>query len=270
MKCPGCGSENPDQARLCRFCGKPLPTLRETMGSRREPSKELRTSEQDRTAFGRSTSQPFTDGRTITDKIKFNYSHGLKDNTQRTLEGVQTLLTHLQSPQIDLDVLLRAAAEFIWRQFGIDNVAIGLRDPKDGLYRYRAMVGFRGDALEAHKNIAYRREQFFENDEFHGTKISKYSTLYLAEDNVLSDQEKSVYNRPGLLTVKRNDPTDSLEGDYIDTCIYGSGDELLGWIEFSGTRTMKLPDLTTVRWVEVIALMIAATTLWARHRDVSR
>jgi len=165
---------------------------------------------------------------------------------------------------LDVDKLLNEAAEFIQRQFGIDNVAIGLKDPRDGLYKYRAMVGFRDDALEAHKKIAYRKEQFFEDNEFHGVSISKYSRIYMAEDNVLTEAERGAYNRPALLGMKRKDSTDGLEGDYIDTGIYGRGDELLGWIEFSGTRSMKLPDIVTIRGVETIASIIAAAIIYTK------
>jgi hypothetical protein len=256
MKCPGCGTENSDQARLCRLCGRSLTPLRENARARDESARQIGIHEKER-----FTVQPTIDHRTIPDRIKLDYSHGIRDPTQKTLEGVQTLLSHFQGSYMDIDKLLNEAAEFIWRQFGIDNVAIGLKDPKDGLYKYRAMVGFRGDALEAHKKIAYKKDQFSEDGEFHGFKISKYSRIYLAEDNVLTEAERSAYNRPGLLTMKRKDPTDSLEGDYIDTGIYGRGDELVGWIEISGTRTLKLPDVTTIRWVEVIASIIAAALI---------
>lgn len=258
MKCPGCGIENTDQARLCLACGRPLTLLREKVGAGSDFARKAGSHEREGASLKRYTSQPTIDHRTIPDKIRLDYSHGIKDPNQRALEGLQTLLSHLPGSQMEIDKFLNEAAEFIWRQFGIDNVAIGLKDPKDGLYRYRAMVGFRGDALEAHKKIGYKREQFFEEGEYHGVKISKYSRIYLAENNVPTEEERSTYNRPVLLTMKRKDPTDSLEGDYIDTCIYGSGDELVGWIEISGTRTMKLPDVTTIRWVEVIASIIAA------------
>lgn len=163
---------------------------------------------------------------------------------------------------MDLDKLLNEAADFIWRQFGIDNVAIGLRDPKDGLYRYKAMVGFRPDAIEAHKKIVYKKEEFFENGKYHGVTISKYTRMYLAEDNLPDDVlERGAYNRPGLLKMRRTDSTDSLEGDYIDMGIYSKGDELVGWIEISGTRTLKLPDVTTIRWVEVIASIIGVAVM---------
>jgi hypothetical protein len=259
MKCPGCGTENPAQTRFCRACGKFLTISRENVGAGGELARQAGTAE--KAALKKLTAQATIDHRTIPDKIRFDYSHGIRDPTQRTLEGVQTLLSHFQRPHVDIDKLLNEAAEFISRQFGIDNVAIGLRDPKDGLYRYRAMVGFRQDASDAHKKITYKREQFFEDGEFHGVKISKYSRIYLAEDNVPTESEKTAYNRPALLTTRRRDPTDSLEGDYIDVGIYGAGDELVGWIEISGTRTMKLPDVTTIRWVEAIASIIAAALI---------
>lgn len=261
MICTGCGTENIDQARRCRVCGRPLTLLRENVEAGGDSARKVGSHEKESAVPKRYASQPTIDHRTIPDKIKLEYSHGIRDPNQKALEGLQTLFSHFQGSQTDIVSLLNEAAEFISRQFGIDNVAIGLRDPKDGLFRYRAMAGFRGDALEAHKRIAYKKEQFFEDDEFHGVKISKYSRIYLAESNVPKEEEIGSYNRPGLLAMKRKDATDSLEGDYIDTGIYGIGDELVGWIEISGTRTMKLPDVTTIRWVEVVASIIAAALI---------
>lgn len=204
--------------------------------------------------------------RMVTDKIKFDYSHGLRDHTQKVLEGVQGILTHVQSPHPNIDGMLSEAANLISRQFAIDNVAIGLRDPEDGLYKYRAMTGFRDDAMEAHRRIAYKKEEFGDDEKYHGVVISKFTRVYLAEENIPSDTERGTYNRPGLFTMNRKDPTDSLEGDYIDIGIYGKGDDLLGWIEISGTRMMKLPDAATIRWVEVIASIIAAAMICSKAR----
>ncbi len=196
--------------------------------------------------------------RTIPDKLKFDYSHSAVEPVQKSQEGIQSLLAHFRKPKIDIDTLLLEAANLISRQYGIADVAIGLRDPKDGLYRYRAMAGFRDQAIEAHKAIAYTKEQFSDGCEFDGRDISRYSRIYLEEDNVLSEEERKAYNRPGLFARRRLNVTQSLEGDYIDVKILGIGEELLGWIEISGTRTMKLPDITTIRWVEVMASIIAA------------
>jgi hypothetical protein len=200
--------------------------------------------------------------RSIPGKMKLDYMHGIRDQNQKSLDGVQKLLAHFRKPQIDIDELIQEAANVIWRQLGIDSVAIGLRDPKDKLYRYKTMVGFRDDAVEAHKSIAYTREQFFDNSEFIGSDISDLSRIYLAEDNPLSENDKKTFNRPGLISaMKRRTSADSLEGDYIDTRIYGANDALLGWIEISGTRMMKLPSVTTIRWIELIASIIGAALM---------
>jgi hypothetical protein len=199
-----------------------------------------------------------TSHRTIPDKLKYDYLRSAVEPVQKSQEGIQTLLAHFRKPRIDIDALLLDAANLISRQYGIADVAIGLRDPKDGLYRYRAMMGFRDNAIDGHKAIAYTKEQFSDGCEFDGHDISKYSRIYLEEDNMLSEEERKTYNRPALFARRRLNASDSLEGDYIDVKILGLGDDLLGWIEISGTRTMKLPDATTIRWIEVIASVVAA------------
>ena len=55
---------------------------------------------------------------------------------------------------------------------------------------------------------------------------------------------------------------DCLEGDYIDTHILGKNDEILGWIELAGTTTMKLPDMSAIRWIEFIGQIIAAAVAY--------
>jgi len=258
MKCPTCGAENRDGDRLCRTCGKPLASLHSNAKSGAPPKVSAETHTEYEIGARRPTAVGSADHRTIPDKLKFDYSHSAVEPVQKSQEGIQSLLAHLRKPEIDVDALLLEAANLISRQYGIADVAIGLRDQKDGLYRYRAMAGFRDHAIEGHKTIAYAKEQFSAGCEFNGSDISKYSRIYLEEDNVLSEEERKTYNRPALFARRRLSAAESLEGDYIDVKILGVGEDLLGWIEISGTRTMKLPDVTTIRWIEVIASIIAA------------
>jgi uncharacterized Zn finger protein (UPF0148 family) len=256
--CPNCGAMNRDGDRLCRTCGKPLELSQSSQKSG-DPAKELvefrRKDEQ-----GAKKSMAVTSGvhRTIPDKLRYDYAHSAVEPVQKSQEGIQSLLAHFRNLKIDIDALLQETANLISKQYGIADVAIGLRDPKDGLYRYKAMAGFRDDALKGHKTIVYTKEQFSDGSGFKGNDISKYSRIYLEEDNVLSEEERKTYNRPGLFARRRPSASESLEGDYIDVKILGVGEDLLGWIEISGTRTMKLPDITTIRWVEVIASILAA------------
>jgi len=247
MRCPACNSENAEKAVVCGTCGRALVLKHDFVGGL--------------VGQRRAATEEWQDHAQIPGKMKLDYLHATTDPTQKRLEGLQGLLAHMRTPGTKLDDLLQEAAAFISRQFGIDGVAIGLKDPKDGLYRYRAMAGFREDAMESLKRIAYRKEQFYADSHFVGTDISKLSRIYLAEDNVLTNDEEKTFNRPGLLAMKRRTVTDSLEGDYIDTKILGHLDDLVGWIEISGTRTMKLPDAVTIRWVETVASIIGTAII---------
>ena len=251
MKCVACGAENPDWAKICGKCGKTLVLP------------------DDRAGYSAGSAQyreASVDHRYIPGKMKLDYMHDIRDVNLKRLDGLQSLLAHLRSPQTNIDALLQDAASLISRQAMIDSVSIGLRDPKDGLYRYRVMVGFRDDAVDALKRIAYRKEQFFKDSEYVGTDISKQSRLYLAEDNVIQESEQKAFNRPVLLTMKRRSVTDSLEGDYLDVKIWGSFDDLLGWIEISGTRTMQLPDTASIRWIEIVASIIGVAVMYGTAR----
>jgi len=42
----------------------------------------------------------------------------------------------------------------------------------------------------------------------------------------------------------------------------GKNDEILGWIELAGTTTMKLPDMSAIRWIEFIGQIIAAAVAY--------
>jgi hypothetical protein len=256
-KCSHCGAENPDGVYLCRSCGRLLAVKLDGMD--RKPSAKRRPENRNRIRKdSRQSDDVLVSYRTVPGKMKLEYMHSVIDPNLKCLDGLQKLLAIVHKPKKSIDELLQEAAELISRQLGIENVAIGLRDPKDGLYRYRALVGFREDALDGHKQIAYTRSQFYDDKQFVGSDISKFSRLYLTEDNVLTEEELKAFNRPGLLTATRSTDSDSLEGDYIDVKILGVNDDLLGWIEISGTRTMKLPDATTLRWVEAIGSIIAA------------
>ena len=198
--------------------------------------------------------------------MRLDYLHGIGEPVQRRLDGVQELLSFFRKPQLDIDALLQESANQIAKHLMIDGVSIGLKDSKDGLYRYKAMAGMRSDAEATLKGLEYRKEQFYNNSEYRGTDISKQTRLYLAEDNAPKDSEEKSFNRPGLLAAKRMSDTESLEGDYLDVMILGPFDDMLGWIEISGTRTRQLPDATSIRWVELIASIIGAAVTYKTAR----
>ena len=60
---------------------------------------------------------------------------------------------------------------------------------------------------------------------------------------------------------------DTIEGDYLDICIYGEDDDLLGWIEISGLTNGKFPDVQTIKCVELLASVIGVVLLRSGARE---
>jgi len=237
VRCPSCGFENLTASSTCAGCGKPLlAAKRETVKPNGKPSGSF-------------------DHTDIARKMKLDYSYGVKDKTEKTLDGILSWLSHCEKPQTDLKAILFEAADIIHKHLGLDNVSIGLRSASDDLFRYEVFVGTRSDLEAAHRKLAYAEKDFFDDTEYKGTIIGKISKLYLSEDVPYKDEEIGSY-RAALLGLRRRSPTDSSEGDYIDFWIQGTNGKLLGWIEVSGTRVAQLPDIMTIKLIEIIASMI--------------
>jgi len=120
----------------------------------------------------------------------------------------------------------------------------------------------RPDAWASQKSRKYKKEDFnLRTDSYNAAEISKLSRVYLEEENPLGTTDITVLNRPVLFGGKRKADDDALEADFIDTLILGPDDDLLGWIEYSGTVTGKFPDALTVKNIEVIAGLLSIALL---------
>jgi len=69
--------------------------------------------------------------------------------------------------------------------------------------------------------------------------------------------------------IKRKSITESLEGDYLDVLVFGKKGEIAGWLEISGTRTGELPDIQTIRWMELISKIIGTAIILQNERSAS-
>lgn len=207
---------------------------------------------------GREVTMPGPiDYRDIPRKMKLEYNFPAAGKTYKILDQISGLLAYFQKPQISLRELMTDAANLMAKQFSLKEVSIGLRQ-SDGDYRYEVMVGYRPETEAATKKLAYTYGQFTDASIYKGTMISKYTKVFLAEDNPWLDSEKEAYNLPSLLGMTRRSLDDYSEGDYTDIHILGRNDEIVGWIELSGTTTGKLPDMSAIRWMEFIGMIIAA------------
>ncbi len=201
----------------------------------------------------------------IARKMKMDYLVARKEQTHKALEGIQSLVQQMAKQQWSLQGVLQEAASLIWRLFWIKEVTIGIRDPLNGIYKYQVMVGLREDIWLAHKRLEYRLEDFFETSTYRGTMISKYTKLLLAEENPYGEGEENTYNKSMMLESRRRAPEDSIEGDYFDIHIFGPNEELLGWVEISGTKTGKFPDATVIMWIETVGSVLGMALAAQAH-----
>jgi hypothetical protein len=191
-------------------------------------------------------------------RLKFDYLKIRNDHASKTLEIYSQLMAHFQRPQMSVMAMIREATGLIQRHFRLRWCMIGLREP-DGFYRYLVMTGMRDDAWATQKTKQYKLVDFnLSAENYKAGEISKLTRVYLEEENPLGKSDEGVVNRPALLRLKRKSDEDVLEADFIDTLILGPGDDLLGWIEYSGTVTGKFPDAMTIRHIEIISHILGA------------
>lgn len=259
MKCPTCGFENPKAYGPCQRCGRflsafTIQTSRPVDTAAKKQPFELPKD----ISFAGKTKEGFSH-EDIARNMKMSYQHGTRDGNQRTLEIFLRLLEHSRKRELDTRSLIQQAAEFIHDHFRLRWVAIGLKSPRDGLYRYDALVGFREDALQARKIQSFKLEDFTDDTKYKGRAISEYTKMHFEEDKPYGEGGEATFNRPALLKSRRHAADDTLEADYLNVHIYGVDKELVGWIETSGTIMGKLPDAQTIKAIEVIASMIGTT-----------
>lgn len=174
----------------------------------------------------------------------------------RGLDSVHALVKQVMEEEPSIEDLLKVAAKSIYSQFNLKEVTIGFRSP-DGLYRYVAMYGVRDDIWAAHQQLIYTEKELFDPARYKWTEISHHTRLFLAEDNPYTVEEAGTRHEHLMMKSKRKTQDDSIEGDYLDVLMYGPKDEILGWIETSGTWDGKIPDARTIRGLEVVSSVLA-------------
>ena len=238
MKCPTCETENDTAHSRCRECGSQLAAAaaKPTNAANATPRVSAAVSPDE-----------------VARKLKMDYSRAAMDEADRYLDCIQQLSTQIVKPKHDSRQLVDFAAKLIFKQVHIKEVSIGLRSASDGKFRYVAMQGMRANIWAQHAGLSYTHDSFFNNNMYKGTLISKLTKLLLAEDEPYDEVEKKTYSEHLMRSSKRRTPDDSIEGDYLDTLIYGIDGGLIGWIEISGTWDDKLPSARAIRAIETIA-----------------
>ena len=188
--------------------------------------------------------------------LKARYSDFSRDENERILEGIQNFALRAQI-NIAMHRLLQDAARTVHSLFGFQEVAIGLRNPDDGKYRYDVIVGYGKESENALRRCEYTYDQFVSQREFPSIRITKLLDMNLGDLSPALGKEKECWNRPMQLEVKRKSPDEFTEADYLDVMMFAPGNDLLGWIEVSAPRDGKMPSGQTLRGLELFSSILS-------------
>jgi hypothetical protein len=201
------------------------------------------------------------DPETVKRGLRINYLGARSDQASKLIDGFSALLARFQKKPVVVNDIIQDAANYIHRQFRLRWVMIGLRNPTDNLCTYRVESGMRPDVWEWQKKRTYKKEDFAMAKEgwYNAGEISRLTRVYLEEENPLGEEDVAqIVNRPFMMKATRTTQEDTLEADFIDTLILTPDNDLLGWIEYSGTIAAKFPDPMVFRWIEFISAILGA------------
>ncbi|MBU0685142.1 MAG: hypothetical protein ABIE25_03870 [Thermoplasmatota archaeon] len=238
MRCTVCGTDNDAAQVRCGKCGQMLTHLRSRVAG---PGNGIASG-----VSNHSASE-------VARKYKNEYSHVSIDQTDRSIEMIQDLLEMISTQKVDSKALCEHIVKTVYRQMHVKEVSVGLRSASDGKFRYVTMHGMRANVWTEHKKLAYTNDEFSDSAIYKGTMISKYTKLFLAEDEPYHESEKGTFNEHLMQISMRKAIDDSIEGDYLDIHVFGQGNELLGWIEISGTWENKLLGPRSLKTMEIMA-----------------
>ncbi len=190
--------------------------------------------------------------------LQSRYSTIPRNDLEKRLDSILELAKLAREKNRSAKSILEKAANTIFRLFEFGEVAIGLKDQRDGLYRYEVLFGYTKPTEMNFKKLAYTDEDMVSYDKFPFVKTGRISELDPAEGlEVETEEERSLFDRPSAVDKKRASPEEFMEGDYIDVWMYDSHDNLIGWLELSRPKSGKMPPVETIRWIEVIAEVCA-------------
>lgn len=182
--------------------------------------------------------------------VRKRFTHIPEDEYQQMIFNVQDWILNSNRYRNTLKDLLDYSARTIYRIFNFKEISIGVKDPRDGLYKYVTVLGFTKKAESAQRKKTYTFDEIIDYDKYPGVKLSSTS------DFCIEDGLVDTYNRPLQLDKKRESMEDFLEGDYIDISIYDSRVRLIGWLELANPKDGKILSKNSLLWIELFSSIL--------------
>ena len=183
------------------------------------------------------------------------YASERQEPFEKFLRKISKFLNDSKAPGRDRKSILMSALMTIQSFTKFRECTIGLRD-LDGMYRFKAMTGFADEAMRAREELTFSAEDMKDIAFYRPVIICRFALFHLLERKPYKPGMERTYNRPELLSASRKNPDDMIEGDYIEILIRGRSQEILGWIELSGTSDGKLPSREEVLQAEFFSLCL--------------
>jgi hypothetical protein len=202
--------------------------------------------------------------------IKKKYDLAPQNEQEKILNGIASMIEYSRDGRRSVNSILEHVARMIFRLFGIREIGIGLKDRKDGLYRYEVVLGFRQEVKDNLMEIEYDSADILDNDKYPNIKIGKRAE-FNPFDSMSEEEMRPYVNRPSLMNRKRTSHDLFLEGDYVFIWMHDADDKMIGWIELSCHKDGELPSRTDVRWLEAITEIVSLIVQqrWAREKGHS-
>ena len=184
---------------------------------------------------------------------------------EKWIDDFINYIDQTRSSLLSLKDILNLTARVIYRLFSFQEIAIGLINEKDGLYRYETLLGFTKDAESAYKRLTYDHDDMVTEKKYRFTRLNKYSFFCIAEQHPFEEGEEATFNRPLKLNEPRSSSDEFIEGDYFEFHCYDSNNELIGWFELSNPRNKKMPTHEELKRIELFAHILSMIIERKRH-----
>jgi len=183
------------------------------------------------------------------------YSKVPENENERLMEILMGLVQSDWGDRDSSDAFLNNVVNTLQRKFQFKTVAIGLRDKKDGKFRYRIIKGFSDSARQNLAKMEYSYDDMLDDGKYPGIKISKTIEFSSVIDE--PEAELFTFSQPSKIKEPRKSLNEFKEGDYFHIYLYGEKNTLVGWIECGHKPNNELPSRNDFKWLELFCAIIS-------------
>lgn len=187
--------------------------------------------------------------------LKDNYSPVHRNDDENVSRAIELLMGYINDRRKTTQSILEETVRMIHRSFEFQSLSIALRD-SDRKFRYKAVSGLSAESKKVLLSLSYSESDVLDESTFPHTSISDITKFFMSENEPYQPEEVMTFFRPKMLSQTREHPDDMLPGDYIDFFFRNRSNEIMGFIEVGETRTGKLPGVSTIIWLELIATLL--------------